>query len=451
MNLKFVVWGAGRRGRTICEILSQDSIVAYIDNDLNKIGNYINEVPIISFEKYLDLYKRYIIIISPALPNIINEIVALLKQHNISHFFVADDESNIINSNIVQLSTFRMTIQEMIYEIYGLKTDKSYVLYGLTLTSLLIYQYFKNNNITSILVCDEKNEKNTSVAQKCDIELITLGDIKIDQYDEMVVFNSNYHNIKNDFSNMIEISNGMSWLGKLKKRYNPDVIKFKNKHKGKRCFIVATAPSLTMEDLDTLEKNKELCISMNRIYWSADKTNWRPDYYVVDDIQGMIASEKSMRSYDAGVKFMAYPDYMDEHFNEDNIYKLYAEAYSTEFSDDISYGVYLYATVIYSCIQIAVYLGFSEIYFLGVDATSLESHFIEGYNEEDIIDEQTKISNLSEVELQYYKSDEKRVPDIMEMYNAALKHTNARGVKIYNATRGGALEIFPRVNFNDLF
>ena len=36
-------------------------------------------------------------------------------------------------------------------------------------------------------------------------------------------------------------------------------------------------------------------------------------------------------------------------------------------------------------------------------------------------------------------------------YVAMQKHCDARGIKVYNATRGGKLEVFPRVDFDTLF
>lgn len=36
-------------------------------------------------------------------------------------------------------------------------------------------------------------------------------------------------------------------------------------------------------------------------------------------------------------------------------------------------------------------------------------------------------------------------------YKAARKYADAHGIKIYNATRGGKLEVFERVDFDSLF
>ena len=36
-------------------------------------------------------------------------------------------------------------------------------------------------------------------------------------------------------------------------------------------------------------------------------------------------------------------------------------------------------------------------------------------------------------------------------YDYARKYADSNGIKIYNATRGGCLEAFQRVNFDSLF
>jgi len=49
---------------------------------------------------------------------------------------------------------------------------------------------------------------------------------------------------------------------------------FKGKYKGQRCFVVATGPSLTVEDLNTLHKNNEVVFSMNTIVKAFEKTEF---------------------------------------------------------------------------------------------------------------------------------------------------------------------------------
>ena len=57
---------------------------------------------------------------------------------------------------------------------------------------------------------------------------------------------------------------------------------YKNKYDGKRCFIVATGPSLTVEDLSLLKN--EITFGMNSICMSSKLTDWIPPLFGVQDL-----------------------------------------------------------------------------------------------------------------------------------------------------------------------
>jgi hypothetical protein len=102
------------------------------------------------------------------------------------------------------------------------------------------------------------------------------------------------------------------------------------------------------------------------------------------------------------------------------------------------------ATVTYSCIQIAAYMGFSEIILLGVDnnfpfGTRLNGEMI--YN-----DVHSHFNND-------YKSTV-YIPTIDRInlaYESAREYCDTHNIKILNATRGGRLDAFERVDFESLF
>lgn len=54
-----------------------------------------------------------------------------------------------------------------------------------------------------------------------------------------------------------------------------------NKHKGERCFIVATGPSLTYADLELIKD--EISFGVNSTIKILGKTNWCPTYYGIQD------------------------------------------------------------------------------------------------------------------------------------------------------------------------
>ena len=102
----------------------------------------------------------------------------------------------------------------------------------------------------------------------------------------------------------------------------------------------------------------------------------------------------------------------------------------------------------YTAIQLAVYMGFSELYLLGVD------HSFQTYQDKDgnvIFDPSVK-----DYFCDHYNHDKEQlyVPklDLSTLsFIAAQSYTESHPVTIYNATRGGKLEVFPRVDFDSLF
>ena len=101
-------------------------------------------------------------------------------------------------------------------------------------------------------------------------------------------------------------------------------------------------------------------------------------------------------------------------------------------------------TVSYMCLQIAIYMGFKEIYLLGVDhsysvALEPDGSVTQFEGVADHFSEKDKISNLPAP----YKTN--------LAYEAAKKYADEHDVKIYNATRGGKLEVFERLDFDSLF
>ena len=226
---------------------------------------------------------------------------------------------------------------------------------------------------------------------------------------------------------------------------NPLVNKFKDRNKGERCFIVATGPSLRTEDLDKLKLHGEKSIGVNKIYLAFERTDWKPDYYIVSDHYCIEESGDEIKKIQVENKFVSdlYPEFWQEAV-PDNIYKYHCHWSYTEnclaaFSDDIEYGVYASGTITYEALQLAVYLGFKEIYLLGVDFNFSEdykdtsNHFVSNYYSPN-----SKTS--------YFLRKES-----LSGYRAAKQYADKHGIKIYNATRGGKLEVFERVDFDSLF
>ena len=235
--------------------------------------------------------------------------------------------------------------------------------------------------------------------------------------------------------------------------------KYRNLHKGERCFIVATGPSLTIDDVEKLKG--EHTFSMNTIYHVFKDTAWRPTYYVIVDRKMYPLWSKDTNFKLSGIKeffvgsgieednmkaeaafpydYNALPDYCYRQFIEqvNDSRGFIPEPYKKKFSTNISAYVVV-NNVAFVTLQIAVYMGFSEIYLLGCDCN------FEIGKKNHIVDYDTSHLNLSQA----------RVSAVFEnlflAYESAKKYADAHGIKIYNATRGGKLEVFERVNLDEV-
>lgn len=212
----------------------------------------------------------------------------------------------------------------------------------------------------------------------------------------------------------------------------------KNKHNGQRCFIVATGPSLTTADLELLKE--EVTLSMNSICLVFDETDWRPTYYGIQDVGVFNLLQPSIEKYDIQYKFISNSISKQKQVSKGYFvfplnllnHMIFHKKYKTKFSDDAFKVIYDGYSITYSMIQLAVYMGFSEIYLLGVDCNySLNSpqHFKDyGYRE----------------------TSSEAVIRMISAYKEAKKFAERNQIKIYNATRGGMLEVFERVNLDDI-
>lgn len=223
----------------------------------------------------------------------------------------------------------------------------------------------------------------------------------------------------------------------------------KNKHLGKRCFIIGNGPSLKAEDLEKLKN--EITFAFNRIYYVFDQTDWRPTYYCSEDDKTIFKSKDEINKLDLENKFFPvnFPWDYKIHLKTATyyIFKVGDGIVEPGFSEDIVKGIYWGNTVAYTAIQMAVYMGIREIYLLGID-----HNFSKMINDkgEIVIDETAKdyfLENYNE------DKDELYIPNIeisTRAFTAAKKFADKNNIKIYNATLGGKLEVFERVDFDKL-
>jgi hypothetical protein len=229
---------------------------------------------------------------------------------------------------------------------------------------------------------------------------------------------------------------------------NYRILKLKNKYNGKRCFIIGNGPSLRPEDLEQLKG--EITFASNKIYKIFNQTTWRPTFYMVVDSIVLEENVKDINLVEAKVKFTlkCYKHLFnaDIYFNN-NLHKNKCGSFSTNIMETL----YSSGTVSYHLLQIAYYMGFSEVYLLGHD-----------YNFKGAVSKTKDLSFLKKEDNSkiyfsedYIRADEKKAGQAPEemyygMEKAKFVYENS-GKKIYNATRVSYLDVFEMRDFEELF
>ena len=238
-------------------------------------------------------------------------------------------------------------------------------------------------------------------------------------------------------------------------KYGKRLLRFKNKYSKKRCFFIGNGPSLKAEDLSILHKNNEITFAFNRIYNIFDKTPWRPTFYISQDEKMLEGCKEIVDNLDLQYKFIPIQLKWYHNINISDAINFNMRIQPLEnpidkllWSNDAASYIYCASTGMYTAAQLAAYMGFIEIYFIGVD-----HHFhISQNNNGDIIVDDTVKDYFSD---NYNKDkDNLYIPNTEKStytYMAMKEYCAQQNVSIFNATRGGKLEVFPRVEFDSLF
>ena len=126
-----------------------------------------------------------------------------------------------------------------------------------------------------------------------------------------------------------------------------------------------------------------------------------------------------------------------------------------DFSTDAGEVTYAGCTVTFTALQFAFYMGFEEIYLIGVDFSYSipESAKADKAYNVDIIDmDEDDVNHFNKDYFgKGYRWHEPQVEKMGRAYEEARRVTALNGVRIYNATKGGKLEVFERRDYDSLF
>jgi hypothetical protein len=226
---------------------------------------------------------------------------------------------------------------------------------------------------------------------------------------------------------------------------------FKDKHKGERCFILGNGPSLNDCDLSKLDG--EATFATNSIFLKS----FVPTYYVVEDI---LVAEDRAKQIDAyrGPKQKFFGNYLRRFLGDGpdvcwmNVRINYQEYENfPHFSHDATRQLWVGGTVTYLCLQLAYHMGFTDVHMVGFDHnyTIPSDAKIDGNRIE------STSNDPNHFDASYfgkgYRWHNPRVDRMEIAYERAKQHFQADNRRITNATVGGKLEVFERVNYESLF
>lgn len=229
----------------------------------------------------------------------------------------------------------------------------------------------------------------------------------------------------------------------------------KDLHRGQRAFVIGTGKSLKIADLERLES--EITFASNLIYAGFRETSWRPTYYATTYLEykpgfysEIAAIERSVKLLPLAARTQCPPVRGAIYFR--HTHEVFYPRLP-RFSHNALETVYWGGTITYILIQFAVYMGIREIYLLGVDFDYGTIPASEGVKPGDPFVVTSPVNSYFHPTC-VQRGDKFYLP-VLHLhalaYEAARLGVSAVGGTIYNATRGGKLEIFPRVNFDQLF
>lgn len=250
--------------------------------------------------------------------------------------------------------------------------------------------------------------------------------------------------------------------------------KLQNKHKGERCFIVGNGPSLKYHDLNQL--TEERVFTVNYMMKSKDFKILNSDYHlffdpVVFELKPKVKEDKE-RIDMIHSTLKSNPDltYIIPYRRRANFMNLFP---NHKFKFIYNYKTYTphqtktsqlhritpgFQNVIIYAINTAIYMGFKEIYLLGVDMTGFLEHFEHNKVNEQWGHSYTKTEEEKAFVIETLKKNKidnefylKTYGKTLEQLKLIYAHATRNNVKLLNASQHGAIDFIPRVTYDALF
>lgn len=219
---------------------------------------------------------------------------------------------------------------------------------------------------------------------------------------------------------------------------------FKDAYRGQRAFILGNGPSLARTDVSKLRY--EITFGLNRVYLAFPKWGFTTTFLVsVNDlvIQQCAADLQRLPIW----KFFTWRARRWIRPDERTVF-LFTTYMGPKFATDARGRLWEGATVTYVALQLAYHMGFDEVILIGVD----HNFKTQGPPNQEVISQGEDPNHF----LPNYFGPGFRwqLPDLTtseRAYRMARRAFEHAGRRVLDATIGGKLQVFPKVDYDSLF
>ncbi len=219
----------------------------------------------------------------------------------------------------------------------------------------------------------------------------------------------------------------------------------KNAHQGERCFLIGNGPSLRNMDLSKL--HGEFTFGFNRIFLAEAELGFKPSCLV--SINDLVIEQSAAELQAVKMpKFFAWRARRWIKMDEDTHF-IYTSYTGPGFARDVGGRVWEGATVTNVALQLAFHMGFSKVILIGVDHNFTSAN---GKPNTTVISNGADPNHFSGA--YFGKGFRWQLPDLETSergYRNAREAFEAAGRQVVDATIGGKLRIFERVDYDQLF
>jgi len=241
-------------------------------------------------------------------------------------------------------------------------------------------------------------------------------------------------------------------------------IELRELHKGERCFILCNGPSVKRQDIAGLRNEHVFSVSSG--YHHPDYSTISPAYHFVPQLTyGRLTPDDAVtwfREMDSklgrAILFLNYTERAlvekAELFREREVrYVTFSGSlvdYDPLTMPDISARIPGVQSVAIMCLMAAMYMGFREIYLIGTDHDSFRTGAYTYFFEPTVLKGKDPSTDADGKLVAGWYDELSGLAALWEQYRIIKRMAEHHGIQIFNATSGGELDEFPRVNLESV-